>query len=110
MDGVALVGKMTDTALLLAVPILMLSALHKEDVRSRLPCLKAFLQKPLRVRQLMAKVRDLLQPLDVHRSFCLRRIRQLLHSQRLAGLPPSAVAEFIPKKGSKCRRSPLKCG
>jgi DNA-binding response OmpR family regulator len=65
MDGVALIGKMRETARLLAVPILVLSALHKEEVRLRLPCLKAFLQKPFRVRKLMAKVGHLLQPRDV---------------------------------------------
>jgi CheY-like chemotaxis protein len=61
MDGAALMEKMGATPELVMVPVLVLSALDKEEVRRRLPSIESFLPKPFQVAQLMANVDSLLR-------------------------------------------------
>ena len=64
LDGTALMGRMRATRELEPIPVLVLSALDKEEVRSRLPLLKAFLPKPFQIGQLVANVDSLLRQRD----------------------------------------------
>lgn len=61
MDGSALVARMTAIPDLVRIPVLVLSALDKEEVRNRLPSLEAFLPKPFQIGQLVANVDSLLR-------------------------------------------------
>lgn len=61
MDGAALMEKMGATPQLVQVPVLVVSALDKEEVRRQLPSIGSFLPKPFQVGQLMANVDSLLR-------------------------------------------------
>ena len=61
MDGSALMAKMSSTPELVRTPVLVVSGLGKEEVRSRIPSIEAFLPKPFQIGQLMANVESLLR-------------------------------------------------
>jgi DNA-binding response OmpR family regulator len=61
LDGTALMARMRATRELVQIPVLVLSALDKEEVRNRLPSAEAFLPKPFQIGQLIENVDSLLR-------------------------------------------------